>query len=132
MKLIIDTTNKEIINLALADDECVLFSKNISAKFEQEEKLLSSIEKLLLENKLDQKKLSGIIVVVGPGGFSALRIGLAVANTLAFALDIPIVGLKKSEFNGLNSLLQQGISKLKNYQGKKIIEPYYDKEPNIG
>ena len=36
--------------------------------------------------------LTGIVAYQGPGSFTGLRIGLSVANALAYGLSIPIVG----------------------------------------
>jgi tRNA A37 threonylcarbamoyladenosine modification protein TsaB len=41
-------------------------------------------------NELRQE-LAGIVFVNGPGGFTSLRTGLAVAQTLAYAWKLPIV-----------------------------------------
>ena len=40
----------------------------------------------------DVKNISGIGIMRGPGSFTGLRIGMAVANTLADGLCVPIVG----------------------------------------
>lgn len=54
--------------------------------------LLVKIEDLLSEQKLELKNVSGLIVYRGPGSFTGLRIGITVANTLSYSLNIPIVG----------------------------------------
>jgi tRNA threonylcarbamoyladenosine biosynthesis protein TsaB len=41
--------------------------------------------------------MEGIAIALGPGGFSALRVGLSVAKGLAIATDIPTVGVKTLE-----------------------------------
>ncbi|HUP26582.1 MAG TPA: tRNA (adenosine(37)-N6)-threonylcarbamoyltransferase complex dimerization subunit type 1 TsaB [Candidatus Limnocylindrales bacterium] len=51
----------------------------------QTEGLLSSAGKKLQD-------ISGIIVFSGPGSFTGLRIGISMANALAYALGVPIVG----------------------------------------
>jgi tRNA threonylcarbamoyladenosine biosynthesis protein TsaB len=40
----------------------------------------------------DPAELEGIVVGRGPGSFTSIRIGLAAARALAFALDVPVAG----------------------------------------
>ena len=40
----------------------------------------------------DPGSIEGIVVGRGPGSFTSIRIGLAVARSLAFALDLPVAG----------------------------------------
>jgi tRNA threonylcarbamoyladenosine biosynthesis protein TsaB len=40
----------------------------------------------------DPASIEGIVVGRGPGSFTSIRIGLAVARSLAFALDLPVAG----------------------------------------
>ncbi|HEX6763290.1 MAG TPA: tRNA (adenosine(37)-N6)-threonylcarbamoyltransferase complex dimerization subunit type 1 TsaB [Gaiellaceae bacterium] len=41
----------------------------------------------------DPAELEGIVVGRGPGSFTSIRIGLAVARTLSFALGLPVAGV---------------------------------------
>jgi tRNA threonylcarbamoyl adenosine modification protein YeaZ len=81
------------------------------------EKLLPEIEKLLRKNKIKLKDISGIEVVNQGGSFTSLRIGVATANTLGFALGVPVVGT---------------VGTAKKIKGISIVEPIYDREPDIG
>jgi tRNA threonylcarbamoyl adenosine modification protein YeaZ len=75
--------------------------------------------------------LVGIIVAAGPGSFTGLRIGISVANTLAYALNIPIVA--PSETESAKELLQKGLNMLKSagLQFNSAVVPSYGAEPHI-
>jgi len=82
--------------------------------------------KTLLESKAKTiNDIEGIVAFVGPGSFTGLRIGLTVANTLAYALNIPIVGSRDPNW------LETGIETLGNKQGSIVALPEYGAAPNI-
>jgi len=55
--------------------------------------LLKKIEDLLCSAGLSNRDLQALVVSLGPGSFTGLRIGLATAKGIAVARDIPIVGV---------------------------------------
>ena len=56
-------------------------------------RVLADADDLLREAALDPSELDGVVVGVGPGSFTGLRLGLAAARGLAFALDVPVAGV---------------------------------------
>ena len=55
--------------------------------------LAPAIDQLLKRQSLTPKDLDGIAVVQGPGSFTGLRVGIATAKLMAYALEIPIVAV---------------------------------------
>ena len=86
--------------------------------------ILVKIQGLLKRNKVDFKNLAGIIVFKGPGSFTSLRIGISVANAMAYSLNIPIVGTSGNDW------LRQS-AKLSRAKLGKFVVPAYGAEPNI-
>jgi len=146
MYLFINTADPQILFLVLLDRKGeILIKKEIKAKYQQSERLLSEIGKLVSEYPVSKYKsvkvLKGIIVVTGPGSFSGLRIGLATANSIAWALQIPIVGLRfynsvqcpvsKCQ-ESMQKIIKKGFTLIKNRKKfNKPIMPFYGKKPNI-
>ena len=59
--------------------------------------LMPAVQGLLDAEQAAPADLTGVIVARGPGGFSALRAGLAVAKGLAFAVSAPLAGVSTLE-----------------------------------
>jgi tRNA threonylcarbamoyladenosine biosynthesis protein TsaB len=54
---------------------------------------LAQLDHLLRLAGLALHQLDGVAVAIGPGSFSALRVGLSIAKGLVFALSVPLVGV---------------------------------------
>lgn len=87
--------------------------------------LLAHIEALLLAQKSTWKDLTGVVVFRGPGSFTGLRIGITVANAIAYAQSIPIVGERGDNW------LKKGLERLAIQAGDQQVVPYYGASPNI-
>jgi len=68
-------------------------NENIS----RSEDLLPEIEKLLSRNNIGLNELEMIAVSTGPGSFTGLRVGIATAKALSFALGCSLVGVSVLE-----------------------------------
>ena len=59
--------------------------------------LMPAIERLIAEEGVAPSDLDGVAVAVGPGGFSALRTGVGVAQGFAAARGLPVAGVSALE-----------------------------------
>lgn len=75
----------------------VLASLSLNTRVTHSRRLLSSIEWLMGEIDLSWEDLGGIVVNLGPGSFTGLRIGLASAKGLAMAANLPLYGVSSLE-----------------------------------
>ncbi len=80
-------------SLALMDGPTVLEHSQRQVKFNHGSSLLTHLSETLEEHRLEVGELDLIAVGIGPGSFTGLRVGLAIAKSLARAENIPIVGV---------------------------------------
>jgi tRNA threonylcarbamoyladenosine biosynthesis protein TsaB len=55
--------------------------------------LLEDVDALLRQGGAHPRDLEALAVGIGPGSFTGVRVGLATARGLAFALDLPVAGV---------------------------------------
>lgn len=118
-------TDSDIARLSLYEGSKLKFSDEWSAGRQLSQQLLLHILKLLVQAGLEVADLKGLVVYKGPGSFTGLRIGISVANALAYGASLAIVGASGEQW------VQDGIRALKAGQDQKIIVPDYGAEPNI-
>jgi tRNA threonylcarbamoyladenosine biosynthesis protein TsaB len=87
MTLAIDTASTQT-SIALLDGDKLLKENVWLSEQNEAEKLMPEILKLVPA----LEELKKIIVVNGPGSFTGLRVGVAVANTLAYLLGTELYG----------------------------------------
>ena len=63
--------------------------------------LMPAVQRLTSEEGVAPSGLSGVAVAVGPGGFSALRTGIGVAQGLAVARGLPVAGVSALDATAL-------------------------------
>ena len=93
-------------------------------KQKNKEYLVSEILKFLKSHNIEIDKNFSVIVNLGPGSFSSIRITLAVAKGLQISKKIKLYGFKNEN---LTTFDQKNVEKLltENLIEKKLIKPVY-------
>lgn len=89
--LIIDTSSSEEISVGLRDG-ATGYKKTAPATTQKSQAVLPMIAEILKERELSWSDIGAIEVTEGPGSFTGLRVGFAVANALGFLFDVPVNG----------------------------------------
>lgn len=91
--LSIDTSsNKQIIVGLRVNEKQHWIKKKIGNKKAQV--VLPMIDRLLRQHKVSLKDITSIEVNTRPGSFTGIRVGMAIANAISFALKIPVKMIK--------------------------------------
>jgi tRNA threonylcarbamoyladenosine biosynthesis protein TsaB len=99
--------------------------KDWEAGRELSSQLLDAIHQLLIAHRLSWDSLTGVVVFRGPGSFTGLRIGVTVANAIAYAQSIPVAGVIGEKW------LAQGVQDLARGKGSIQTQPEYGAPPRI-
>lgn len=111
-------TSTPIETVALSDGKKLLGKISWEGNRDETEKLIPAVTRLLKRHKKTFAGLDGVVAARGPGGFSALRIGVTVANVLASSLKIPLFSYQTTDVS-------------RRLKRQKIIAPEYSIAPNI-
>lgn len=94
MNLKIDTTKTEETIVELIGSQGEILDRLTEVQKKGSQVLLPMIVKILKRNNAAFENLTAIEVACGPGSFTGTRVGVAVANALGFALNLPVNGKK--------------------------------------
>jgi tRNA threonylcarbamoyladenosine biosynthesis protein TsaB len=93
MILAIDTST-DMASIALYKPaQGVLFEQSWLSGREQTTQLMPYMQHAMSIAGVNVRDLSGIAIAIGPGSFSGVRIGISVAKTMAYSLQIPLWGI---------------------------------------
>lgn len=97
MSLLAIDTATQVSSAAVMANDRLAAELTMQAKLTHSETLLPHIEQVLRMANVRKEELDGIAVSIGPGSFTGLRIGLATAKAMAYALKLPIIGVPTLE-----------------------------------
>lgn len=88
------------------------------------------IDSILKKSKISPKELSAISVGKGPGSYTGLRIGVASAKGLCYALDIPLIALETLEVLSQNVLDRGIVIPCLDARRMEVYSAVFDRENN--
>ena len=87
-------TSTQQCSVALAKDgRCISKKKLLTENFSHSEKLHLFIQDVINKAGIVISDLEAIAISKGPGSYTGLRIGVAAAKGLCFALDLPLIAI---------------------------------------
>jgi tRNA threonylcarbamoyladenosine biosynthesis protein TsaB len=88
----IDTAGEKAL-IAFTQNGLALSSKENTIPHAHASFVQAGIEALAMENNLLLSSIDAVVVTMGPGSYTGLRVGLASAKGIAYALQKPLIGL---------------------------------------
>ena len=93
----LETTTKQCSVALSYKGNCISKKVLLAEHFSHDEKLHVFIREVLQEASVGFSELDAVSISKGPGSYTGLRIGVAAAKGLCFALDLPLIGIQTLE-----------------------------------
>ena len=112
-------TDTPVAEIALFQDQKKIDNISWEAHRQLADTIHLKMLQLLEQNSKKWEDIQGVAIFKGPGSFTGLRIGMSVANALAFSLKIPIIAALGENWR------QIVIERLLNQEDEKVAIPEY-------
>ena len=100
MELCIDTSTR-YASVGVSDEGRILAELAWRSERNHSVELAPALQRVMEHTGIVMDDVTAVFAAVGPGGFSALRVGLSVAKSLAMARDLPLVGVNTLDIEAL-------------------------------
>jgi len=119
----IDTSTRKGI-LCLGGGRKIIATQVLSDRLFSEQ-IFPALDALIKKSKLKAQDIQAIVVSLGPGSFTGLRIGVSLAKSLAYALEIPLVGVSTLDALAFSAPLKGLICPLLEAYGNQYYAQFY-------
>ncbi|MFT4416897.1 tRNA (adenosine(37)-N6)-threonylcarbamoyltransferase complex dimerization subunit type 1 TsaB [Fredinandcohnia humi] len=102
MKVLSIDTSNYVLGIAITDGDKVVGEFITNLPKNHSVRAMPAIEQLLTECGMKPNDVEKIVVAKGPGSYTGVRIGVTIAKTLAWSLQIPLVGVSSLEVVAAN------------------------------
>lgn len=121
--LALDTATENCSVALLVDDKVYLRSE--VAPRDHTKKVLPMVDEVLKEAGLTLAELDALAFGRGPGSFTGVRIGIGIAQGLAFGADLPMIGISTLEAMAQGVYRKQGQSHVAAAIDARMSEVYW-------
>ena len=126
--ILLDSSNTSL-TVGVADEEKLIDSISYEAWQCQSEHMIPSLDELLVKFNITYQDIKDVVVAIGPGSYTGVRIALTIAKTIALATNCivyPVSSLRIQKSQQKPSICvinaRSGRSYFGVYQGEKILE----------
>lgn len=131
MKILYIDTSSSYLYSAILDDTKVLAEVKKEFGTSLSEESLPEIAKLFERANLKPKEIEKIIVVNGPGSFTGIRIGITIAKTYAWALNLDIIPISALEAMSISCEEETNHVPVIDARRGYVFAGIYDKDSNV-
>ena len=87
--IMLDSSNTSM-SVGIMDESHIIASTSYEAWQRQSEVMIPELDKLLKDNGFSKDDIQDVIVAIGPGSYTGVRIAITIAKTIAVALNVKV------------------------------------------
>lgn len=138
--LLIDTASSERASVGLSKEGALISSATNNVQKDHAAFIHVAIKRLLYQNQLSIQDIDAVAVTAGPGSYTGIRIGMASASGICYAMNIPLIAISSLEvmamdiierFNHLKIETNTLICPMIDARRLEVFTALYDKSLNI-
>lgn len=128
----IDTSTK-VGSVALFDDKKGLIAEMIiNTKSNHSDTIMNAIDYIMNLAECDVNDLNKIAVTLGPGSFTGIRIGIAIAKALVFKKNIEITAMNTLDLLAYETVHNGKVLSLIDARKERVYYAFYEKFQKVG
>lgn len=126
-RVLLDSSNRDLA-VGIGKEGVLVDAIQYEAWQRQSEYMISELDRLLEKHHIERKDIEGVVVSIGPGSYTGVRIALTIAKVMALALSCPLYAVsslqilrKKEEPSVCLMNARSQRSYIGIYQGDEVI-----------
>ncbi len=127
--LFIDSATATLVVAIISEDKIIYIHNKVTGK-DMSSDIMPIIADAFNKTGLKPQDINKIFAVNGPGSFTGIRVGLAVAKTMAWALKIPVVPISSLEVIASTPNKENNIALIDARRGY-VYAGIYDSDLNV-
>lgn len=123
-------TSTDVLSVSLHNGQEIIEEYSSKNKNKHSTRLMPAIDRIMKEAKVTPQDLTKIVVGMGPGSYTGVRIALSTAKTMAWTLNIPVVGVSSLRALSLQAAGDDYVCSFLDARRGLVYAGLYDKAGN--
>lgn len=123
-------TSTDVLSVSLHNNQEIIEEYSSKNKNKHSTRLMPAIDWIMKEANITPKDLTKIVVGIGPGSYTGVRIALSTAKTMAWTLNIPVIGVSSLRALSLHATGDDYVCSFLDARRGLVYAGLYDKEGN--
>lgn len=128
--LVIDTSNN-FINIYIINKDTILVNESVHTLKDMANTIMPLIRDCFKKTDFEIRDIDKIFVTVGPGSFTGVRVGITVAKTISWGLNIPVYPISTLQYLASINTDKNRIISIIDARRGNVFVGVYDRDLNL-